>query len=91
MQTAPSIRDRLRLLFAERTQAQGDLALTLGDLPMHAAHLSRRATGQDVSRLFANTPDLPGVIVQDEKKILGLITRRRFLENLSKPWAATST
>jgi PAS domain S-box-containing protein len=85
MQTAPSIRDRLRLLFEARAQGDGDLALTLGDLPMHSAHLSRRATGQDVSRLFDETPDLPGVIVQDDKKTLGLITRRRFLENLSKP------
>jgi len=80
-----SIRDCLRVLFEERARTEGDLTLTLGDLPMHSAHVSRRATGQDLSRLFAETPDLPGVIVQDDKKTLGLITRRRFLENLSKP------
>lgn len=86
-ETAPplSIRDRLRLSLEAWVQTEDDLALTLGDLPMHSARVSRRATGQEVSRLFAETPDLPGVIVHDDRKTLGLLTRRRFLENLSKP------
>lgn len=87
VEAAPSlsIRDRLRLSLEAWVRTEDDLALTLGDLPMHSARVSRRATGQEVSRLFADTPDLPGVIVHDDRKTLGLLTRRRFLENLSKP------
>lgn len=84
-QPPPAIRDRLRLSLEAWIATEGDIALTLGDLPMHAARVSRRTTGAEVSRLFAETPDLPGVIVHDERRTLGLLTRRRFLENLSKP------
>ncbi len=43
--------------------------------------------GNKVTAEFDRQPDLPGVLIVADGKLLGVITRERFLQQLSKPFA----
>ncbi len=60
---------------------------TLGDLPLHDFQVSPQTTGQVIAQQFEQRSNLPGVIVADDLKMLGVISRRRFHERMSMPYA----
>lgn len=49
--------------------------------------MSEKALGRDIQARFTAEPDLPGIVViSDARELLGLVSRRRFMELFSKPY-----
>lgn len=59
---------------------------TLADLPSHDFQVSASTLGQVVSQAFQTHPELPGVMIISEEQPLGIISRRKFFEWLSRPY-----
>ncbi len=59
---------------------------TLRELPLHQACLSLTAKGTEAAALFEHHPDLPGILLTEATKIVGVISRDRFLEYLLRPY-----
>jgi hypothetical protein len=59
--------------------------LTIGHLPCHHFQVSAATPGQVVAQRFEQEPDLPGVIITHESKVLGMISRVKFREQMSLP------
>ncbi len=55
--------------------------LLLYDFQVECFHL-----GREVAETFQNNPLLPGVILTEQGKFVGMISRRRFLEQMSRPY-----
>ncbi len=58
----------------------------LSDLPAQEFAVSLRALGQEVAEEFERQPEVHGVILQDGHSVIGLISREKFLEHLSRPY-----
>jgi signal transduction histidine kinase/CheY-like chemotaxis protein/HPt (histidine-containing phosphotransfer) domain-containing protein len=59
----------------------------LGDLPTHNFRIAPETWGNRVTAEFDKQPELPGVLVMRDSALLGLISREKFLEHLSRPFA----
>lgn len=55
--------------------------LLLFDFQVECSHL-----GKEVAQTFQDNPLLPGVILTEQDKFVGMISRRRFLEQMSRPY-----
>ncbi|HEY9649840.1 MAG TPA: ATP-binding protein [Coleofasciculaceae cyanobacterium] len=55
--------------------------LSLYDFQFESSHL-----GIEVAHAFQSYPLLPGVILAEQGKFVGMISRRRFLEQMSRPY-----
>ena len=64
-----------------------DLSLgsTVGDLPLYNFAVETSYRGQDIATIFEQHSLLPGVILVEDGKFIGMISRRRFLEYLLRP------
>jgi PAS domain S-box-containing protein len=60
------------------------LGSTLADLPLHDFQVSSHTLGQVMIAEFEHRPDLPGAIVKKDRQIVGVISRTRFFELLSR-------
>jgi signal transduction histidine kinase len=60
---------------------------TVGDLSLWRCPIEAATTGRTVDRRLALNPDLPGLIVQVPGAIGALLSRRRFLECMSRPYS----
>jgi hypothetical protein len=58
---------------------------TIGHLPCYHFQVSAATPGQLVAERFEQEPDLPGVIITHESQVLGMISRVKFLEQMSLP------
>ncbi len=64
-------------------------AVHVGELHMVAHTVSLQASARSVFETFSRYPELPGALVLDQSKRLnGLISRRRFMEIFSQPYRA---
>ena len=70
-----------------------DLSLesTLEDLPLYDFQVSSECLGIEVAQLFEKYPLVPGVLIveqieQQQQSLLGMISRRQFLEFLIRPY-----
>jgi len=65
-----------------------DLSLEsrLQELPMYTFEVSVSCTGAEVAKYFDKYPTLPGVILLEQGKFCGMISRRRFVEFLIRPY-----
>ena len=61
------------------------LSSTVRDLPLHNFAVETSHRGRDIATIFDKYPLLPGVILLENSKFLGMISRRRFLEYLLHP------
>jgi signal transduction histidine kinase len=61
---------------------------TLADLPQHQFTLTLDCLGTAVAERFEQYPDLPGVVLVDQDRLAGMISRRQFLEFLLRPKGA---
>lgn len=68
----------------EHTYNLLDLDATLADLPGYASALHPEYEGQIAFDLFSQQPSLPGILVQDDGVLLGMISRRLFFERTGK-------
>jgi two-component system NtrC family sensor kinase len=55
--------------------------LSLSDFQVEASH-----PGKEVAETFQANPLLPGVILLEQNQFAGMISRRRFLEQMSRPY-----
>lgn len=65
-----------------------DLTLnsTLRDLSLHDFELDAGVSGTVLIETFDRHPELPGVILTEKHQFFGTISRRRFLEIMSRPY-----
>lgn len=65
-----------------------DLTLesTLRDLPLHDYQLDANQPGKEAAGVFDANPFLPGIILLDQGNLVGMVSRRRFLEQMSRPY-----
>jgi signal transduction histidine kinase len=68
--------------------SNGDLSLesTLQELALHSFQVEISCTGVEVGQFFEKYPLLPGAILVEEGKYVGMISRRRLLEFFLRPY-----
>ncbi|HSH00882.1 MAG TPA: ATP-binding protein [Anaerolineae bacterium] len=59
---------------------------TLADLPTHSYRVGGHVLGHRVAQMFADEPQLPGVIVIQKGVVRGVFSRRTFLEQIGRPY-----
>lgn len=81
------------MLTLDLTQSQPEVSIpqlslesTLQDLPLQDFQLESDQLGAEVARIFEENPLLSGVILLRKGNFFGLISRRRFLEYMSRPY-----
>jgi len=57
---------------------------TLEELPGHAVILDSRTTGGELGKLLTAQPDLPGVILLEEGKLIGVISQSHYYKCVSR-------
>jgi signal transduction histidine kinase len=64
-----------------------DLGLesTLGELPLYEFQVETSYLGKEVAQIFEKYPLLPGAILTEQGRFVGMISRRRLLEYLLRP------
>ena len=72
--------------FPEKPPENLTLESTLKELAVFNFQVESSYLAKDVARLFQAHPLLPGVILTENKKFLGMISRRRFMERMSRPY-----
>jgi len=60
---------------------------TLADLPTYQYQVDASTLGEVVSNEFQQDPKLPGVIIKQGEDAIGVISRRKFLEQMSQPYS----
>ncbi|MEH2140659.1 sensor histidine kinase [Nostoc sp.] len=63
-----------------------DLDSTLQELPMYNFPVEINHTGMEVASFLEKYPLLPGIILVEQGKFIGMISRRRLLEFLIRPF-----
>ncbi|MEH2077427.1 MAG: ATP-binding protein [Nostoc sp.] len=63
-----------------------DLDSTLQELPMYNFPVETNHTGMEVASFLERYPLLPGIILVEQGKFIGMISRRRLLEFLIRPF-----
>lgn len=64
---------------------QLQLYSTVGNLPFHDFQVNTTTSGKIVAEKFRLQPELPGVIITQSTKMLGMISQVRFLEYMKLP------
>ncbi len=60
---------------------------TIAELHLYNTKVDLTQTGEFARQLFKDDPLLPALIVYDQDQYVGMLSRRRFLECLSRPYA----
>ncbi|MBE9096774.1 ATP-binding protein [Tychonema sp. LEGE 07203] len=63
------------------------LRSTLQELTLYEFILESRCLGGEVAEFFQANPLLPGIIIAEKGKFIGMISRRRFFEHMSRPYS----
>lgn len=66
-----------------------DLDTTLHELPLYDSTISISCLGVELADLIAQNPRLPGVLLTDREELVGIVSRRQFLEYLLLPQGMT--
>lgn len=56
---------------------------TLGDLELHSASVTPETLVSEVGQCFSDRPELIGLLVQDDQKFYGFLSRHRYFENMT--------
>ncbi|MEQ8467295.1 diguanylate cyclase [Coleofasciculus sp. E1-EBD-02] len=59
---------------------------TLQELPLYNFQFEASQPGEEVAQIFQQNPVLPGVILIEQGRFMGILSRRRFLEQMSSPY-----
>jgi two-component system, NtrC family, sensor kinase len=81
--TAPST--EVSLLFSSKPKSLS-LESTLQELHLYDFQIESSQLGKEIAHIFQNNSMLPGVILVEQGKFTGMISRRRFLEQMSRPY-----
>ncbi|WP_066384438.1 MULTISPECIES: sensor histidine kinase [unclassified Anabaena] len=60
---------------------------TLQELPVWELEIEQHLPGNTLLRLFEQEPLLPGIILIQNQEFVGMISRRRFFEYMSRPYS----
>jgi len=60
---------------------------TIADLETYKYQVDASTLGEVVANTFQQYPELPGVIIKAGEDVLGVISRRKFLEQMSQPYS----
>src|SRR5262245_6536028 len=60
---------------------------TLADLPCHDACVEAEALGRAVAEVFERQPQLPGVMIAEGDRVLGVMSRRCFYQLMTRPFS----
>lgn len=60
---------------------------TIAELETYQYQVDADTLGEVVSNDFQQQPNLPGVIIKEEDEVIGVISRRKFLEQMSQPYS----
>ncbi len=71
---------------SEIIHPQLSLNSRLQELSLYDFHLELSALGRKATQAFEANPLLPGIILTERGKFAGMISRRRFLESMSRPF-----
>ncbi|PZO40609.1 MAG: hypothetical protein DCF19_12025 [Pseudanabaena frigida] len=63
------------------------LDATISELNLYDTKIDLEQTGAFASQLFKDNPLLPGLVLYEKDNYVGMLSRRRFLECLSRPYA----
>ncbi len=64
-----------------------DPNFTLQKLTLYTAEIESHHTGEEAVKLFETNPHLPGIILTKAGKLVGVISRQRFFEYMSRPYS----
>ncbi|HLO47000.1 MAG TPA: ATP-binding protein [Kamptonema sp.] len=59
---------------------------TIQELPLYDFQIEATDLGMKVAQMFESNPLLPGVVLRNGNQFAGMISRRRFLEYISRPF-----
>jgi len=62
------------------------LESTLQELPVWTIQIEIHHPGNELAKLFEEEPLLPGIILTKDQKYVGMISRRLFFEQMSRPY-----
>lgn len=62
------------------------LESTIQELYLYDSQIESSKLGKEIAQIFQMNPLLPGVILVEQGKFAGMISRRRFLEQMSRPY-----
>jgi len=65
---------------------QLELESTLQEIQLYDFHLESTCLAKEAALIFETNAVLPGIIVMEHGELLGIISRRRFLECMSRPY-----
>lgn len=68
-------------------KSQLGLRSTLQELTLYDFLLESECLGGEVAKIFQANPLLPGIIITQEGKFTGMISRRRYFEHMSRPYS----
>ena len=74
-------------LSSNSSQRQLALDATIAELHLYNIKIDLEQTGAIAQQLFKDNPLLPALIVCEQDRYVGMLSRRRFLECLSRPYA----
>ncbi|MFB2922836.1 ATP-binding protein [Aerosakkonema funiforme] len=71
----------------EDSQITASLNAKLAELNFYEESIESNCPAEEVVKLFKANPLLPGIILSEQGKFFGMISRRRFFEYMSRPYA----
>ncbi|AFY51015.1 signal transduction histidine kinase [Nostoc sp. PCC 7524] len=80
------------MMLATRSMTNADdfslqLDSTLQELPVWEAQIEQYLPGNKLMSLFEQEPLLPGIILTKNQQFVGMVSRRRFFEHMSRPYS----
>ena len=81
------VNDTSNDLSTKSTKRQLALDSTISELSLSKTKVDLSQTGEFTRQIFKDDPLLPAIIVFEQDKYVGMLSRRRFLECLSRPYA----
>ncbi|MEG4024934.1 ATP-binding protein [Microcoleus sp. S13C4] len=63
------------------------LRSTLQELTLYDFLLESECPGDEVAKIFQGNPLVPGIIITQQGKFIGMISRRRYFEHMSRPYS----
>ncbi|BBC24360.1 two-component sensor histidine kinase [Pseudanabaena sp. ABRG5-3] len=85
MASEPTTESNQHTLPSQKRQLALDA--TISELKLYDLQIDLEQVGAIARQLFQDNPLLPALVVQDQGNYVGMLSRRRFLECLSKPYA----
>jgi diguanylate cyclase (GGDEF)-like protein len=73
-------------LLSQKTEYQLNLSLTIGELNLYESYVELINLGKDIVNKLSEDQRLPGVLLMENGELVGMISRRRFLEIMSRPY-----